>query len=220
MGEFGGGAWFVTPDGHAQTLSSENIEGVVEFGGSRYLLRGLGHLGPGDGAILRMEETADGVELRRMVELPAAPDNIAVVGEHLLQATRAGVAVVSTSFEVELHPYATRRPWPSELPSGYGEEVLALVEQEHEPLQRCLAPLRALTDRCPTRAIPAGVSLWLETSQAGTVTAIIPFEAREDEHHRPPTPEVAACIQRVAATWKLPPLDSGWTTFGLTLEPD
>lgn len=220
MGEFGGGAWFVTPDGRAQTLLAANIVGVVEFGGSRYLLQGLGHLGMSEGSVLRMEETAEGVTLRRMLELPAAPYNTVVVGEHLIQATRFGVAVVSLEFEFELLPYATPRPPPSELPSDYDAAVLAILERDHDAVQRCVAPLEGLTDACSTRPIPAGVSLWFDVNATGTVTAVVPFEARDEEHHRPPTLEVAACIQRVAATWKLPPLDSGWTTFGLTLEPD
>lgn len=220
MGEFGGGAWFVTADGRAQFLFSGNIVGVVEFGGSRYLLQGLGHLGTSEGSVLRMEETAEGVTLRRMLELPAAPYNTAVVGEHLIQATRFGVVVVSRSFEFELLPYATRRSAPSELPSGYEAAVLDRVEQDYDAVQRCVGSLEGLTERCSTRAIPAGVSLWFDVNAAGTVTAVVPFEARDEEHHRPPTPEVTACIAEVARAWTLPPLDSGWTTFGLTLEPD
>ncbi len=219
MGEFGGGAWFVTRDGRARTLLSRNIVGTVEFAGVRYLLEGLGHMGS-EGAILKMQETAGGVELRRMVELPAAPYDVAIVGDHLLHATRAGVAVVSTSFEIELLPYATRRRPPSELPSGYGAEVLAAVEGDEVEVQRCLAPLDGITDRCSARTIPAGVSLWFDVNAAGTVTAVVPFEGRDEAYRRPPTPEVAACIEAVATSWTLPALDSGWTTFGLTLEPD
>ena len=220
MGEFGGGAWFVEADGRARVLLSQNISGVIEFAGTRYLLQGLGHMGISDGSVLRMDETPGGVELRRMVELPAAPRTIAVMGEQLLQATAAGVAVVSPSFEIELHPYATQRPPPVEPPSGYAAAVFAATEQDHDAVQRCLAPLKGLTDGCVARTIPAGTSVWFDVDTTGTVTAVVPFAARYDDYGRPPTPEVAACIERVAASWTLPPLDSGWTTFGMTLEPD
>lgn len=220
VGEFGGGAWFVTADGRARTLLSQNIIGAIEFKGVRYLLQGLGHMGSPDGSILRIDETPGGVALRRMVELSFPPHEVAVVGDHLLQATPFGVVVVSASFEISMHPYQTRRARPEGLPEEYEAAVLAAIEQDHDAVQRCLTPLKGLSDGCLPRKIPAGTGVWFDVERTGTVTAVVPFEARDDDHGRPPTPEVAACIARVAASWTLPPLAEGWTTFGMTLAPD
>lgn len=219
-GEFGGTAWWVGADGTAHRLVSDNILGAVRLNGVLYLLQGLSHMGSDQGAMLKVEPAADAVRLKRALVLPSAPYEVTTIGDRLFQATPFGVAIVSSTLDLELRPYATRRPPPVEPPSGYKAAALAALDEDRAAIQVCLAAIEGLTATCTTRPIPAGVSLWFDVNATGMVTAVVPFAARYDDYERPPTPEVAACIEAVATTWTLPPLDSGWTTFGLTLEPD
>lgn len=220
MGEFGGTAWWVGADGTAHRLVSNNILGAVRLGETLYLLQGLSHMGADQGAMLQVESSTDGVRLRRALVLPSAPYETTIVAERLLQATPFGVAIISSTLELELRPYATKRPLPMEPPSGYEAGVLEALHADHAAIQVCLAPIEGLTATCASRPTPAAASVWFDVDATGTVTAVVPFAARHDDYFRPPTPEVAACIERVATSWTLPPLDSGWTSFGVTLAPD
>ncbi len=219
-GEFGGSAWWVGADGTAHRLVSNNILGAVRLNGVLYLLQGLSHMGSDQGAMLEVESAADGVRLKRALVLPSAPYEVTTIGDRLFQATPLGVAIVSSTLDLELRPYATRRPPPVEPPSGYKAAAFKALDEDRAAIQECLAALEGVTATCATRPIPAGVSLWFDVDATGRVSAVVPFAARYDDYGRPPTPEVAACIEAVATTWTLPPLDSGWTTFGLTLQPD
>lgn len=160
------------------------------------------------------------MRLKRALVLPSAPYETTIVGDRLFQATPFGVAIISGALELELRPYATKRPLPVEPPSGYEAAALKALHADHAAIQVCLAPIEGITATCTSRPTLAAASVWFDVDATGTVTAVVPFAARYDDYGRPPTPEVAACIERVAASWTLPPLDSGWTTFGMTLEPD
>lgn len=217
MGEFGGAAFFVADDGSARVLVAHNVNRTLEWGGARFLLMGLGHLGS-DGLLAQIEDTDQGVVLRRVLELPEAPYDVALVGDRLVQATHAGVAIVSPSFELELRPYATRRPAPRRLPSTYEAAMRTHLDDHEAALQRCLQPLSGLTEGCDEH--PAGLGVWFDIDWTGVIEQVVPFTASEDRHRRPASPEVAACIERVASPWTFPPFESGWTTLGVTFDAD
>ena len=215
-GEFGGAAMFVPDDGPARVLIAHNVVGAITWNDARYLLLGLGHMGS-DGFLVRVEDGPEGLHLTRVLELPEAPYRVALAGDRLLQATRSGVAVVSPSFELDMLPYATARPQPEPLPEGYEAAMRAHLAEHHDALQRCVQPLAGLTAGCEGR--PPGLGLWFDIESTGVLAEVVPFAASEDRYSRPASPEVAACLRQVAASWTFPPFESGWTTLGVTFEP-
>ena len=217
MGEFGGGVMFVPESGPARVLIPHNVVGAITWAGARHLLLGLGHLGS-DGSLVRIDDGPDGPHLTRVLELPEEPYRVALEGDRLLQATRSGVAVISPTFEVDMLPYATARPQPETLPEGYEAAMRGHLAEHHDALQRCVQPLAGITEGCEAR--PPGVSLWFDIESTGVLAEVVPFRASEDRHRRPPTPEVTACLRQVTATWTFPPFASGWTTLGVTFEPE
>lgn len=215
MGEFGGGAYFVGHDGGSRLLASTPVSRVITWNGRRYVLLGIGHI-VSQGTLARIETTPAGVQLRPVLELPEAPRTIGVAGSTLLQPTRAGVAVISADFEIEMRPYATRRPHPVRPPEGHVDVLLEHLRRDHDALEDCLAPMAGLATGCDD--LPEGLSVWFDVLGTGELAAVAPRSGYADAYRRPEAPEVLACVRRVARGWTFPPFDGEWTTVGLALD--
>lgn len=73
-GEFGGGLWWISPDGQSTKLGNDNVQGIVQTSFGTLVLTGLSHLSINRGTVYRIDDGILPPKMISLVSLAGAPD--------------------------------------------------------------------------------------------------------------------------------------------------
>jgi hypothetical protein len=128
-GEFGGGLWWFSRDGHdSKKLLSENVHAIYETSDGIFVLAGLAHLSMDNGEIDRFVDTPESVSVKYIVSLGGSPEASTVAPNgQIVVATTHSVLLVDGGKVRDLYKSGERLVYPtSTVVDGEGNIFVAM----------------------------------------------------------------------------------------------
>jgi hypothetical protein len=129
-GEFGGGLWWFSRDGHdAKKLLSENVHAIYETPDGIFVLAGLAHLSLDSGEINRIVDTPENISVKYLVSLGGSPEasTVGPSGQIVVATTHSVLLVDGVGKVRDLYKSGERLIYPtSAVVDGEGNIFVAM----------------------------------------------------------------------------------------------